>query len=122
MLLLRYYKKDFEVQGIALLFNTSTTKPKDAIFRYKNHYLYDPDYSVFSAKYNWQLLAGGKRNNCSLPRKAKGLKNSNFFLQNAKFSYQRQGLRPALLIWGVNTCNLAKLGQKRTIFKRLFNK
>ena len=43
MLLLRYYKKDFEVQGIALLFKTSTTKPKDAIFRYKNHYLYDPD-------------------------------------------------------------------------------
>ena len=39
MLLLRYYKKDFEVQGIALLFNTSTTKPKDAIFRYKNQYL-----------------------------------------------------------------------------------
>ena len=66
MLLLRYYKKDFEVQGIALLFNTSTTKPKDAIFRYKNH-LYDPDYSVFSAKYNWRLLAGGKRNNCSPP-------------------------------------------------------
>ena len=67
MLLLRYYKKDFEVQGIALLFNTSTTKPKDAIFRYKNHYLYDPDYSVFSAKYNWRLLAEGKRNNCSPP-------------------------------------------------------
>ena len=71
MLLLRYYKKDFEVQGIALLFNTSTTKPKDAIFRYKNHYLYDLDYSVFSAKYNWQLLAGGKRNNCSPPEMRK---------------------------------------------------
>ena len=47
MLLLRYYKKDFEVQGIALLFNTSTTKPKDAIFTYENHYLYDSDYSAF---------------------------------------------------------------------------
>ena len=47
-------------------------------------------------------------------------KKQHFFLKHAKFSCQRRGLRPAPLFWGVNTCNLAKLGQKRTIFKHVF--
>ena len=51
----------------------------------------------------------------------KDLKNSNFFLKNAILSYQRRGLRPEPLYFDVNTCNLAKLGKKRTIFKHLFD-
>ena len=52
----------------------------------------------------------GKRGNCPPP---KGLKNSNFFLKNGKFSYQRRGLRPTPLFFGVNTCNLAKFDLKK---------
>ena len=78
---------------------------------------------LLSAKY-WRLLAEppiwGKR---SIGKKtippSKSLKTAFFFRKNAKFSYQRRGLRPALLFLGVNTCNSAKLSQKRTIFKRV---
>ena len=81
---------------------------------------------LLSAKY-WRLLAEppifgcpifswGQKKQLPAPERSE---NSNFFLKNAKFSYQRRWLRPALLFLGVNTCNSAKLSQKRTIFKRV---